>query len=312
MSNQSAAQPSSPARAANAASAPQWATNATFDQFAADLRRARTVVVTTHAKPDGDAAGSTLAMARALKHAGVAAEIWYAGPLPRWVPDLCASTPFRTFAPGQPMQVADGRPAPALDADLCVIVDTGSWTQLAEMRPWLEPRADRNINLDHHLHGDGAAAARRIIDSTCASCTQVIAPLCVKLCAVPSAAKLPLDVAEPLYLGLATDTGWFRYSSVTPATLRLAADLIEAGVDHTKLYGMIEQQDVASRWRLLGRALNTLELHSVRTPDDAATMSLTLADFDATGADRNDTAGLPTWCSRSRACRSPRCSPRIP
>ena len=190
------------------------------------------------------------------------------------------------------MLPADGRAMSPVDPDLCVIVDTGAWTQLAEMRPWLEPRPDRNIILDHHLHGDSAAATRRYIDPACASCTQVIAPLCVKLCGLSSAATLPLDVAEPLYLGLATDTGWFRYSSVSPATMRLAADLIEAGVDHTKLYGLIEQQDVVGRWRLLGRALNTLELHSVRSTDDTATMSLTMADFDSTGAERNDTAGF--------------------
>jgi phosphoesterase RecJ-like protein len=269
-----------------------WSTNATLDQIGKALRAAGSVVVTTHAKPDGDAAGSTLALARSLGHAGIPSHIWAVGPLPRWMAELCPPTGVREFAPGRPMQPTDGRPAAPIDPDLCMIVDTGSWAQLAELRPWLEKRADRTIILDHHLHGDAAVATRRYVDPTCASATQALAMLCVDLCGVASAAKLPLNVAEPLYLGLATDTGWFRYSSVTPATLRLAADLIEAGVDHTRLYGFIEQQDVASRWQLLGRALSTLELHSVRAPDDAATMSLTLADFDSTGADRNDTSGF--------------------
>ena len=159
MSNNPAAQTSTHAPAANgsassAADPPRWATNTSFDQLAADLRRAKSVVVTTHAKPDGDAAGSTLALARSLKHAGIGAEIWYAGPLPRWLPDFCGPTPARTFAPGQPMLPPDGRAMSPVDPDLCVIVDTGAWTQLAEMRPWLEPRPDRNIILDHHLHGE--------------------------------------------------------------------------------------------------------------------------------------------------------------
>ncbi len=284
--NTPTAPPASPPVAA------KWATSSSIDDIAAAIRHAKSVVITTHAKPDGDAAGSTLALARSLKHAGIPAEVWCIGPLPRWMPELFGAIPIRELTPGKPTVPVDGRPISVANPDLCIIADTGSWTQLAELRPWLEARTDRNIILDHHLHGDTAAATRRFIDSSCASATQVVAPLCVKLCNVTSPAKLPLDVAAPLYLGLATDTGWFRYSSVTPATLRLAADLIEAGVDHTKLYGMIEQQDVVSRWQLLGRALNTLQLHSIRSASDTATMSLTLADFDATGAERNDTSGF--------------------
>jgi len=272
---------------ASPADAEAWVTNSTVEQIAADLLAAKSVVVTTHAKPDGDAAGSSLALVRSLRHAGVRADLRFVGPLARWTAEIVGDTPVRESEPGKTVGAAE-----AGDPALCVVVDTGSWTQLAELRPWLEKRAERNIVIDHHLRGDAAVGTRRLVDSKSASCTQVLGPVCVKLCGVATAAKLPLDVAEPLYLGLATDTGWFRYSSVTPATLRLAADLLEAGVDHTRLYRIIEQQDVASRWRLLGRALNTLELHSVRAKEDAAVMSLTLADFAATGADRNDTSGF--------------------
>lgn len=263
----------------------EWVTTTSYDDAAAALRAARSVVVVTHVKPDGDAVGSTLAVTRALKHAGIAAEIWFAGPVPRWIGEICTPTPYREIPAGKGVQAAG-------DPDLCVIVDTGSWTQLGEMRAFLEKRSDRNINLDHHLHGDAAVATRRIVDSSCASCTQVLAPLCTRLLGVASAARLPRDVAEPLYLGLATDTGWLRFSSVTPATLRLAADLLEAGVDHTRLYRLIEQQDVAGRWRLLGRALESLEMHSIHAPSDAATMTLTLRDFQGAGADQNDTSGF--------------------
>jgi phosphoesterase RecJ-like protein len=271
-------------------SAHGWATNTTIKQLAADLRGAKSIVVTTHAKPDGDAMGSTLAVARSLEKAGVRAEIWLIGPIPRWAADVAGKTPIRELKPGAPGVFVDGKPA--TDPDLCVIVDTGTWSQLAELRPWLEPRAARTIVIDHHLQGDPPIATRRIVDSASASCTQVLAVLCVELCKTASAAKLPLEIAEPLYLGLATDTGWLRYSSVTPATLRLAADLIEVGVDHTRLYMLIEQQQPAARWRLLAKALTSLELCGVHAKDDTAVMTLTLADFAATGADPNDTSGF--------------------
>jgi phosphoesterase RecJ-like protein len=270
--------------------ASSWTSNITNAALASALRTAKSVVVTTHAKPDGDALGSALALGRALAKAGVKPEIWLVGPVPRWCDEFGCAIPIRELKPGTPMVFLDGKPAS--DPDLVAVVDTGSWTQLSELKPFLEPRADRTVVVDHHLQGDAAVGTRRLIDSKSASCTQVLAPLCVALIGVASAAALPLEIAEPLYLGLATDTGWLRYSSVTPATLRLAADLIECGVDHTRLYMLIEQQQAVGRWHLLGRALRTLELSSTRGKDDAATMSLTLADFAQTGADPNDTSGF--------------------
>lgn len=268
-----------------------WTTTSSVDAIAAALSASsvRSVVVCTHAKPDGDAIGSSLSVARALVGIGKRVEIWVAGPVPRWAAGVLGSgtaVTLREFAPGTPVTPADGKPVG--DADIAVVVDTGSWSQLAELRPWLEPRAATTVLLDHHLGGDAGVAARRVVRSDCASATQVVAPLCARLLGV-AASALPRDVAEPLYLGLATDTGWFRYSSVTPETLRLAADLLQAGVDHTRLYGLIEQQDVPSRWALLGRALTTLKIHR---DGQIATMKLADRDFVETGATRNDTGGF--------------------
>ncbi len=102
-------------------------------------------------------------------------------------------------------------------------------------------------------------------------------------------ARLPLLVGEALYLGLATDTGWFKFSNTRPETLRLAASLLEAGVDAPKLFAMVEQQDRAARLRLQGRALSSLELHK---NDSIAIMSLSAKDFDECHGDAEDTTGF--------------------
>lgn len=277
---------SSPAHAAPGGEG--WKTNASIDEVAAALRGAPSVVITTHAKPDGDAIGSTVALARALMRCGVKVEVWYIGPVAGWTAEFTRGVTLRTFEPGKPMTSAGGA-FTAPDPDLSVVVDTGSWNQVAELKPFLAGRAARTINIDHHLHGDPEMSSKRIIEAACASCTQVLAPLCVKLLGVSGAGALPLEVAEPLYLGLATDTGWLRYSNVTPSTLRLAAELIEAGVDHTRLYRVIEQQDQPSRWRLLGRSLNSLKLDG---GGRIATMVLSLKDFAETGSDATETSGF--------------------
>lgn len=271
----------------------KWSSTTTVQELALFLRSIRTAVIVTHAKPDGDAMGSALAIARTLRAVRVQASLVLVGPVPRWCQDLCDDParpiPVHELAPGTPCTSKDRSPWDGPTPDTVVVVDTGSWGQLAEIRPWLEPLAPRACLIDHHLHGDPAVAPRRLINTRAASCTEVLAPLCAAILGVQSPSRLPSEVAEPLYMGLATDTGWFRYSSVTPDTLRLAADLIEAGTDHTRLYRLIEQQDAAPRWRLLGRALESLELH-----DHArlALMTLTRKDFADTGADRNDTAGF--------------------
>jgi phosphoesterase RecJ-like protein len=260
-----------------------WTTNADVEQLASAIRNAGSIAVLTHTKPDGDAIGSTFAVARSAMAAGAEnVEVWLVGPVPRWVKSLSSGLTVREFAPGS-AYAAPSSP------DLRVVVDTGSWSQLAESKSVLTGQAAKTVLIDHHLHGDSEVADRRYIQTSCASCTQVLAPLCVALTGSGSAARLPQAIAEMLYLGLATDTGWFRYSNVTPATMRLAADLMEAGVDHTRLYRLIEQQDVPARWKLLGRALNTLE---VSVDGRVATVSLTDQDFVETGGDRNDTGGF--------------------
>jgi phosphoesterase RecJ-like protein len=116
-----------------------------------------------------------------------------------------------------------------------VIVDTGSWSQLHDYRPWIDAQHDKTALIDHHLSGNAEVSPRRLIDTGAAAACEIVAGLCVPLLGPGFARDLPREVAEPLYLGLATDTGWFRHSNVTPAVMRLAADLLEAGVDHERL-----------------------------------------------------------------------------
>ncbi len=272
---------------APSSSSGSWSSTASAEEIAKRLRCVgeRGVAVVTHAKPDGDAAGSALAVVRSLAKLGKKAEAWFVGPTPRWLGEIAGESAYRTFEAGAPISaIADDR-----SPELTVVVDTGAWTQLAETRAFLEPRRGSTLLIDHHMHGDPAVADTRLVVTAAASTTQALAPVCCFLLDVATPASLPADVAEALYLGLATDTGWFRYSNVSPATMRLGGDLLEAGVDHTRLFRLIEQQDTPGRLRLVGRALSSLQLEK---NDTVALLSLSVKDFDESGADRNDTSGF--------------------
>jgi bifunctional oligoribonuclease and PAP phosphatase NrnA len=246
------------------------------------LRSARRAVVITHAKPDGDAAGSALAATRTLLALGCQAEAWLAGPYPAWLGELAADTPVRKI--GAPPPLSDVQ-----DADLAVVVDTGSWNQLDLLKDWVAARGpQRTLVADHHRHGNPEMATRRLIDNQAASATQVLAPA---LCQAMGRTlhSLPLAIAEPLYLGLATDTGWFKFSSVSADVFEMAAALVRAGVRPERLYELIEQRDSPARPLLLGRALAGMTYHR----DGAiAAMAIRKADFTATGAELEQSGGF--------------------
>jgi bifunctional oligoribonuclease and PAP phosphatase NrnA len=257
-----------------------WTTNTTIAQVAARLKDAKSVALITHFKPDGDALGSTLAVTRSLNLLGIDAKAWYYGALPNWA-DLAAGD--------APHTLLEALQKPTQDADLVLVMDTGSWGQLAEARPWLEGKADHTIVMDHHLAGDPEIASMRIVDTLAAAICETAASLCVALLDVEGPAHLPPPIAELLYLGIATDTGWFRFSNTTPDTMRLAAALLEAGTDQPRVYRMVELCERTSRLKLMARALASLEFYN---DDTIALMSITQADMHAAKAAPGDAGGF--------------------
>jgi len=264
------------------ASNTEWTTNASVAQIAGIVRDASSILLLTHAKPDGDAIGSTLSLARTLASMGVKHSLVYLGPWSARFDGVLGETPVihadeNTFT--EP---------PFDEPGMIVVMDTGSRSQLAEASDYVEARAEKTIILDHHAHGDAQLAHTRHIDISAAAACLIGAELVSNLLSVP-VSKLPREVAEPLFLGCATDTGWFKHPNVTPRCLRTCADLLEAGANHDELFRTTEQNDPPARLLLMQRALDSLEFFDDRR---VAVMALTMADFDETGANPDDSGGL--------------------
>ncbi|CAG0949713.1 bifunctional oligoribonuclease and PAP phosphatase NrnA [Phycisphaerales bacterium] len=266
-----------------------WKTNASLAEIAEFLRGKRRIVVTTHVKPDGDAVGSSLALVRALNLPGAwgpwvpanRAEAWYFGPMPPWLRDIAGDTPYRVLDSGG-MPEVDG-------LDAVVVVDTGSWLQLEALREWITARHEMVSLIDHHVQGNAAVAPRRHIDTSAAAACQPVAELCRLLLGKGSLAELPGPVAEMLYLGLATDTGWFRHSNVNHRVMETAGELLDAKADNVRLYQVVEQRESVSRLKLLSRALASLELFD---HDRIAVMTLTREDFHGAHAQPGESGGF--------------------
>lgn len=258
-----------------------YTANITLDRAAQRLRETDgPITVLTHAKPDGDAAGSLAALVTTLRAIGKQAT----GLL---VPPVADALAFLADTPG--VEVVESAEKLRADTARLAIVDTGAYAQLGPLADAVRPLEDRALILDHHLSGD-VQAVDRYIDPTAAAAAEIIAQLSRKLLAdKPIGTQAQQAINEALFTGIASDTGWFRFSNVTPDTHRLAADLIAAGVNHTDLYARLEQAERPEKLRLLIRAVDSLELLA---DDRAAVMTLRLADFTETGAQPEETERL--------------------
>ena len=217
---------------------------AMIQRAAEDTNHDGGVLITTHAKPDGDAFGAVAALCAALKPCATRVTGLLMPPVPDGLMQVHAAELVTVWRDGRTL------PTPAL----VIVLDTGAWSQLSPLRPQLERWTDRMLIIDHHLNGD-VPAAHRYIDEQAAACCEIVAELI-------DAMGRPIDptIAEALFIGLAADTGWFRFSNTRPQTHELAARLLRAGVNHAELYRRLEQTERPQKLALMIRALNSLEL----------------------------------------------------
>lgn len=234
-----------------------------FHRAAVALRKAASVVVCAHVRPDGDAVGSVLGMTLALRAAGIPA-----------VPTLADDGPAPAtyaFLPGHSLFV----PAGDLDPpEVFVALDTPVPERLGEARRLMESAAT-TVLFDHHPDAN-AYADICVCDPAMAATGQMVWRFLDALEIEPTP-----EVALTLYVALITDTGRFSYDNSSPAALRDAASMIEAGVDPAYASRMVYQERSAASLEVESRALSRL-----RTVNggSVAWTSLTDADFELSGA----------------------------
>jgi len=253
--------------------------NADVDRIIAALSQCRRVLITTHVRPDGDALGASAAMALGLRHRGIDSEILLLSHLPSKYSFIFQENAIAWH------DVEQGWPQPyPLDRfDALLVVDTGTWSQLPGLRERLDGWRGRKLVIDHHLTQEDWAD-QKLVQTTAAAAGEIVAQLLGRW-------DVPLDraIATALFLAIASDTGWFQFSNTRPHTLRLAATLMEAGVDTDRMYQMLYQNERPQRLALQTRAQDSLELLA---DGRLAVMRISKADFEQTGANVGDTENL--------------------
>lgn len=236
----------------------------TVDQAASMLSEAERILLLTHQFPDGDTLGSAFALCRALRMLGKQAQVVCSDPIPEKYDYLWEDLPSQDFEP----------------AFICA-VDVADAALLGEN---LLPLADKvNLCIDHHA-SHREYEQHLLLDAAMGANAMIILQVIEALGVTVDAA-----MADCLYTGIATDTGCFKYSNVTPLTHRMAAQLMEAGA-HTESINRA-MFDIKSRARM---ALEQMALSSITYyyHDRCAVMVITEDMLAKSGATENDMEGL--------------------
>jgi phosphoesterase RecJ-like protein len=200
-------------------------------------------LLVTHENPDGDALGSILGARLALDRLGQDSVMWLGGET--GIPQEFGFMPLAELRRELPEDVS-GRILLALD---CASAQrTGLPLELIASAPL-------TLNVDHHHDNTGFAQLNLVVPDA-SSTGEIVRDLLQEL-----GVDLTPEIAEALYVALVTDTGRFQYTNTTPKALRLAAELVEAGVDVQRVFqGIYESVDLA-KLRLVGKALDRAQVH---------------------------------------------------
>lgn len=230
------------------------------------LQRQR-FLITSHARPDGDAIGSQVAMAYALRRLGKQVQMVNADPAP---------PQFQTFPGVRDIQVSATVQGP-FDAAIVMECADLSRTGVEGFDKYFL------INIDHHP-GNRSYGAINWFDPGAAACSEMVFDVINAL-----GVTLTPEIATHIYLAILTDTGGFHFSHITPRTFDICRRCTAAGAEPEAIARAVYDSSTMGRLRLMGAVLHNLEYEG---SGRAALAALTLKLLEETGATHDDIDGL--------------------
>jgi len=241
-----------------------------IQQIAQLIENNRSFLVVAHENPDGDAVGSTLGLANALREMGKEVVAFNIDGIPE----------LMRFLPGSDQLVT--RLVESDRFDVAFVLDAGA---LQRTRIPVEKICRTLVNIDHHPHSEFGDIC--YLD-TSASATAVMIWRILEACNY----RISLDVAKPLYLGILSDTGSFRYSSANEEAFSVAGKLLGMGLNAWDIASRLYESLAPERMRLLGLVLPTLEISSCGR---YASVAMTEEMLTQVGASEEHTDGFVNY-----------------
>ncbi len=251
-------------------------------QIVQEIEKASSIVITSHRSPDGDSIGSSLAVYHFIEALGKKAQICHPDPCPtflNWVKGDVDIVDYEN-SPEEVGKLMD-------EADLIFCLDYNGAGRLGnEMGDLLLKTSGKKVMIDHHLNPDDFVDIPVSEPSVC-STSQLIFEL------IESSGRVDVlntKIGTPIYLGIMTDTGSFRYSSVAPRTHEILSKLLQVGVQHTDVHEQTFDNNRIDKLRL--RAHIIAERLELIKDYHVAIISVTEEELERFNFIKGDTEGL--------------------
>ena len=232
-------------------------------QCAALLKEQSDILILTHAHPDGDTLGSGFGLCRALLKIGKRARVINADDIPKKYSYLYADMPQYDF-----------------EEKFVVAVDVATENLLGDLAASYAGKID--LCIDHHMTNT-QYAKNLLLEDRAAAC-EVIYKVIREL-----GTEIDAATANCLFTGISTDTGCFRYASVTPSTMRVAAELIDLGADNGYINRVMFETKTKTYAHLERLALDSMEFFF---DDRLAVMTVTQEMYRIAGSNEQETEAL--------------------
>ncbi|HUG09267.1 MAG TPA: bifunctional oligoribonuclease/PAP phosphatase NrnA [Acidimicrobiia bacterium] len=244
---------------------------AVIEEAAQAIAGADSIALACHVGPDGDALGSMLGLAIAA--AGAGKEVVASFGSPHVFPPSLSFLPAGHLVPPEEFPEAPG---------LMVVLDAGSADRLGELGSNAS-KADTVLVIDHHVTNEGFGDIA-VVDSDVGATGELVYEI-LKLLEW----KITAEVAQCLHTALVTDTGRFTYANTTPHTLRIAADLVEAGAKPDVIGRHVYEEEPFGYLKAVAIAMERAELDPERR---VVYTFITDEDLKGAGIDWGDTENL--------------------
>ena len=247
------------------------------------LKSPKRIVIVGHKNPDGDAIGSCLGLSFFLKQRGHELQVVMPNDFPeflKWLPGCANILTYDRDAAKVRETIAN--------AEVIFTLDFNALNRTGDLAEVLEKATADFVMIDHHQQPDDYAVAT-YSDVSMSSTAQMVYHF---IEALDGQNEISPEIATNLYTGIMTDTGSFRFPATTAITHKVIANLIENGADNTEIHQNIYDTNSHNRLKLLGVALNNLEIISeYRT----AYISISQEELDKNQFRKGDTEGFVNY-----------------
>lgn len=239
-----------------------------------EIKKRKTFLITTHFNPEGDAIGSSLALAIALSSIGKTIEVYNLDPVPRTLRFLPRSDQIKQVKKALPA-LSEAKINDRFDA--VITVDCGDLERVGFITPDNIP-GDILINIDHHITNKGFGT-HNLVEEAVAS-AEIIYMLIKRL-----GITVTPDIATCIYTAIITETGSFRYSNTNLQAFKIAEEMVNHGANPWIIAEHIYNRSSMGRIKLLGEVLSTLEMSG---DSKIAWVTVTEEMYKETGTTKDD------------------------